>query len=88
MKESGPISTPLQELLFRVRQHPAFPELLRLVQAPRSPRYRPSRPDHPDKATADFAYHSGKLDQHEMWLAMLTGRDPARDEEPSQQEKS
>lgn len=57
----------LKALLFELRQHPAFRELLKAVEAPRMPRWQKGM----DKD--DFVFASGREKQHEMWLSLLTG---------------
>ena len=69
-------SPALKSLLLDLRQHPAFPEFLKAVEAPRLPRYRPSMDYRQEKFSADTIYHSGKRDQHDMWLGFLTGEAP------------
>ncbi len=68
------ISSTLAALLADLRQHPHFPELLRAVEAPQLPRFKTSEAAEPEKAQAKWIYTSGKLDQHEAWLGMLTGQ--------------
>ena len=67
------ISPSLAHLLVELRQHPAFPELLQ-VEAPRLPRFRPSQAEEAAKAHATWVYQSGRRDQHDYWLALLTGQ--------------
>jgi hypothetical protein len=64
----------LAALLEGVRQHPGYPELLEAVEAPRLPRFRISQSADPNKTFAVWAYQSGRRDQHELWLALLTGK--------------
>jgi hypothetical protein len=64
----------LKSLLFQIRQHPAFPELLKSVETPRLPRYRRSKGADVPAMGAEIIYASGALDQHESWIALLTGR--------------
>lgn len=64
----------LKDLLFKVRQHPAFQELLEAVEAPRTPRYRPSKGKDVPTLGAETIYASGALDQHDRWIALLTGQ--------------
>lgn len=68
-------SSALQSLLLEIRQHPAFPEMLKMVPEPRLSRFRRSSATKPDEAFAQWAYESGALNQHELWLANLTGTD-------------
>ncbi len=74
------MSKQLDELLFTIRQHPAFPELLNAIGAPDIKPFRPS--GRPDEQYADHIYRSGRRVQHESWRQFLIG------EPTSQQEKS
>jgi hypothetical protein len=69
-------SSTLSLLLDQVRQHPAFPELLKAVQAPALPQFRASQAAEVEKARAEWIFSSGKKQQHDMWLALLTGKPP------------
>lgn len=82
------MSPALKSLLFDIRQHAAFQELLAAVEYPRLPQFRPSRADTLETMGAKTVFASGALDQHERWLTVLTGQVPARETETSQQEKS
>ena len=63
----------LDALLFTIRQHPGFREFLTAVAPPEMPRYRPSKGGDLETLGAAMAYASGARDQHEAWLALLTG---------------
>ena len=63
----------LKALLFIMRQHAAFPELLKAVEPQATPRYRPSKGKDVPTMGAEMIYASGTLDQHERWIALLTG---------------
>lgn len=70
----------LQSLLLKIRQDPAFPQLLKeAVERPQIRRFRPSR------AAKDeierWQYDSGRADQHDVWITMLTGKPVPHDEE-------
>ncbi len=79
----------LKSLLFEIRQHAAFQELLNVVEPPRLPQYRPLKNDTLETMGAKTVFASGQIDQHERWLTTLTGGQvPARETETSQQEKS
>ena len=69
----------LDELLFTIRQHPAYPELLDAVGQPEIKPFRSS--GRPDEQYADHIFRSGARRQHDIWRQFLIG-------EPSQQEKS
>jgi hypothetical protein len=73
------MSTPLDELLFTIRQHPAFADLLAGVTCPDLKPYRPS--GRPDEQYANHIYQSGARRQHDIWRQFLIG-EPAslRDE--------
>ncbi len=66
-------SSTLEALLRLLRQHPALPELLRAIPEPQLPRFKISESQEPDKAFGKWAYASGKRDQYESTLALLTG---------------
>jgi hypothetical protein len=63
----------IEDLLFLIRQHPAFGLLLKKAEAPILKPYRPSDAAQVEKSRADWIYQSGQLDQHKRWLAVLTG---------------
>jgi hypothetical protein len=67
------MSEALDALLFSIRQHSAFRELLAVVPVPEMPRYRPSKGGDLESLGASMAYASGARDQHECWTAILTG---------------
>ena len=67
------ISSNLAALLRELRQHPAFLELLEAVELPRLPRFKPSQAEEAAKAHATWVYQSGRRDQHDNWLTLLTG---------------
>lgn len=73
------MSKPLDELLFTMRQHPAFGELLNALAAPPVHEFKES--GDAQKQYADYIFRSGRRRQHNAWLQFLTG-------EPSQQEQS
>ena len=66
----------LVDLLAHLRQHPAFPDLLTAVEVQRLPRFKTSQAQDPHKAFGLYAYHSGRRDQHDAWLTLLTGEAP------------
>lgn len=74
------MSKPLDELLFRIRQDPAFQELLGAVELPPVREFKPS--GDADQQFADYVFRSGRRLQHDCWRQFLIG------EPPSQQEKS
>lgn len=67
------MSEALDDLLFHIRQHAAFNELMRTVPSPEMPRYRPSKGGDLESLGASTAYASGARDQHERWLALFIG---------------
>jgi hypothetical protein len=75
----------LKDLLFRIRQHPGFQELLHTLEPPGLPRYRKSKALDVATMGAETIYASGALDQHERWIALLTGQ--ASQETNSMKEK-
>lgn len=74
------MSKQLEELLFTIRQHPAFTELLANVGKPEAKEFSPSAGD-PAAQYAEHIFRSGRRRQHEAWRLFLIG-------EPSEQEKS
>ena len=74
------MSPALNELLFALRQHSAFQELLKAVEAPPIGDFKPSGDLH--KQTTDYIFRSGARRQHECWLQVLIG-DPTSDKEKS-----
>lgn len=68
----------LEELLFTIRQSPAFKELLEHVPAPEIRDFKLS--GDVQGQFADLIFRSGQRRQHESWRQFLIG-------EPSQQEK-
>lgn len=74
------MSKQLEELLFTIRQHPAFQDLLGAIEAPELKAFRAS--DNPDQQFADHIFRSGKRHQDASWRQFLIG--PTT----SQQEKS
>ena len=74
------MSQQLKELLFAIRQHPAFHELLAGVEAPPVTDFKPS--GDAQKQYADYILRSGRRVQNESWRQFLIG------EPTSQQEKS
>lgn len=73
------MSKALDELLFTIRQHPAYQELLDAVETPPVQEFKES--GDAQKQYADYIYRSGRRRQHIIWRHFLIG-------EPSQQEKS
>lgn len=71
------MSKQLEELLFTIRQHPAFQDLLKGVEAPEPAQFRPSK-GAAQEQFADFVYRSGRGAQHALWRDFLTGP-PARE---------
>lgn len=61
----------LKALLFYIRQHAAYQELLRAIEAPKLPRYRKGLT--PESFGAEAIHASGAMHQHERWIALLTG---------------
>ncbi len=70
----------LDELLFTVRQHPAFQELLTTVGQPEIKPFQPS--GRPDEQYANHIYRSGARRQHDMWRQFLIGDETSQQERP------
>lgn len=69
----------LEELLFTIRQHQAFKELLEAVEAPPVREFKPS--GDAQAQYAEFIYRSGRKLQHESWRQFLIGQ-PSQQENP------
>jgi hypothetical protein len=74
------MSPQLKDLLFTMRQHAAFQELLKSIEAPTIKAFRES--DEPDKHMAQHIFRSGRRLQHAIWCQFLTG-DPTSEQEKS-----
>lgn len=82
------MSAGLKDLLDYMRQHPAFPELLKAVPAPAVRNFKLSEAERADAQTAQWIYRSGQTAMHEQWRFLLTDYDPIKGNTTSQQEKS
>lgn len=70
------MSTPaLDSLLFDIRQHPAYQELLSKVERPKITRFRPSQKLTLEQVGANASYESGQIAQDNAWRSLLTGED-------------
>lgn len=65
------MSKQLDELLFTIRQHPAFTELLTSVEQPLLKEFRPTADA--DAQHAEHIFRSGQRRQHEYWRQLLIG---------------
>lgn len=70
----------LADLLFTIRQHDGFGELLAMVERPQITAFRLSDAEMPETARSRFIYQSGQVAQHESWLAALTGEPTSQQE--------
>lgn len=68
-------SEAVRALLADLRQHPAFPLLLKAVEAPPLRRFRPSKAEQVESERAQWIYDSGRNAQHDQWLFFLTGKE-------------
>lgn len=66
------MSKQLQDLMFLIRQHPAFPELLKAVEAPEPKTYSPGKAAGIAEQQAEWIFRSGRKQQHELWRTFLT----------------
>ncbi len=73
------MSRQLDDLLFKIRQDPAFQEFMSAVTPPEPKEYRPGGDT--QGQWAEYIHRSGRKTQHNAWVQFLIG-------EPSQQEKS
>lgn len=60
----------LQDLLDRMREHPAFKDLLKIVDPPPARDFKPS--EDAEKQKADWIFRSGRRIQHQSWVQFLT----------------
>jgi hypothetical protein len=74
------MSPALKEFLSFIRSNPNFPELVRSVERPKISPFRQSEAEQSEKARAKWIFESGKLHQHEAWLALLTGKSTSEQE--------
>lgn len=76
----------LNDLLFKLRQHPSFQDFLRAVERPRMPRFKKYSKAALEDMGAQTVFVSGQLDQHDRWHVFLTGESPTGDDELRKQE--
>lgn len=74
------MSAGLQDLLERMREHPAFPELLKQVDAPMLPAFKEG--EDPLRQFSSFAFRSGARRQDSIWRQFLTSFVPSQQETP------
>lgn len=84
------MSAGLRDLLFTIRQHPCFGELLDMVKVAPVKQFRPGGEQSADAQYAEWIFRSGQQRQNENWRSALTEFNPPIGgvSEPSQQEKS
>lgn len=77
------MSAELRDLLFLIRQHPAFKELLAEIDKQKPPTldFKPSRADDAKQQT-DWIYRSGRRAQHELTRSFLIGEQTSQKENP------
>lgn len=80
------MSAGLRDLLFTMRQHPCFQELLGMVTVPPVKQFRPGKDS--QEQHAEWIFRSGQQKQQEQWLHALTEFNPPSGgaSDPSQQE--
>lgn len=66
-------SPALDNLLFTIRQHAAYKDLLEAVPRPALPRFRPGDNQSLETFGAKSVFESGRHSQHDAWLSVLTG---------------
>lgn len=66
------MSPQLKELLFLIRQHDAFPELLAEVESPEPKTYSPAKGAQFAEQQAEWIFRSGRKAQDLLWRAFLT----------------
>lgn len=74
------MSKQLDELLFLIRQHPAFPEFMTTIEPPGLKAFRQG--EEPQQAFADHVFRSGRRLQHEYWRQFLIGEPTSQQEKP------
>jgi hypothetical protein len=62
----------LKDLLERMREHPSFPELLKVIQEPGVKLYRPSQGERFEEQQAEWIFRSGAQKQDVIWRDLLT----------------
>jgi hypothetical protein len=82
------MTSQLKDLLFLIRQHAAYQDLLKAVELPVTREFKPS--GDVQQQWADFIFRSGRKAQHNGWLSFLTESAPDAGgvTETSQTEKS
>ena len=75
-------SAGLLDLLVYLRGHAHFPELLKAVERPRISPFKKSEAGETESARSKWIYESGKLENHEQWLSMLTGKSTSEQGDP------
>lgn len=70
----------LKDLLFTIRQHDGYRELLAMVERPQITLFRVSDAEKSETARSRFIYQSGQVAQHDQWLAALTGNPTSQQE--------
>ena len=75
----------LRDLLLRMRQHPAFRELLNSVEVPKPKPFKPAKGE-AVRQESEWIFASGRARQDEIWRLFLTEGNPARGNNPSDQE--
>lgn len=70
------MSEQLKALLYTVRQHPAFADLLKAVERPKLPRFKVNSGETADQFGARAIHVSGQQAQHDRWIALLTNDSP------------
>lgn len=73
-------SSALADLLFHIRQHPAFNELLEQVPRPRVRPIEPSASLTLEQVGVQTSFDSGRRKQDNAWRTVLTGEDFATKE--------
>lgn len=66
------MSKQLDDLLLLMRQHDAFPELLKAIETPEPRPYSPAKGATFAEQQADWIFRSGRKSQDLLWRAFLT----------------
>jgi len=81
-------SSALNDLIQKLRDHPAFDEFCTHIDGPSVPLYMPGKDRDKGLTDNDWAFRSGQYNQHAKWMVLLTGREPSRKWDNTAQEKS
>lgn len=70
------MSSVLDSLLLYIRQHDGYREFLTAVERPRIRPFVKSKSANVEQSRSEWIFESGQLEQHERWLAFVSGTIP------------